>query len=203
MGTFIILKCLTVHECETASAWSLFIIHSFKSLSFLKFSPRPIAFTHLYLLSLISLFWDCVFDRLKYNFVFCIVTVKCCVSLQSDCAVLLLCCACLLDYLFSFSLFSVLTVCSGPALGNTRSYKLLDWNSVTAGIFPPFYCSHPKEWWQLSEVQPLNNNDLTLSQCTPARLHPQNLTLACKYVTNSVSCHSPLSYLCGCLLSWI
>lgn len=113
------------------------------------------------------------FNRLKYNFVFCIVTVKCCVSLQSDCAVLLLCCACLLDYLFSFSLFSVLTVCSGPALGNTRSYKLLDWNSVTAGIFPPFYCSHPKEWWQLSEVQPLNNNDFTLSQCRPARLRPQ------------------------------
>lgn len=40
-----------------------------------------------------------------------------------------------LSLLFFFSL-SVLTVCSGPALGNTRSYKLLDWNSVTAGISP-------------------------------------------------------------------
>lgn len=81
------------------------------------------------------------------------VTVKCCLFLHSDRGVLLLCSACLLD-LFSFSLFSVLTVCSGPALGNTRSYKLLDWNSVTAGISSPFYCSHPKERWQLSEVNP-------------------------------------------------
>lgn len=65
------------------------------------------------------------------------VTVKCCLFLHSDRGVLLLCSACLLD-LFSFSLFSILTVCSGPALGNTRSYKLLDWNSVTAGISSPF-----------------------------------------------------------------
>lgn len=81
------------------------------------------------------------------------VTVKCCLFLHSDRGVLLLCSACLLD-LCSFSLFSVLTVCSGPALGNTRSYKLLDWNSVTAGISSPFYCSHPKERWQLSEAKP-------------------------------------------------
>lgn len=72
------------------------------------------------------------------------VTVKCCLFLHSDCGVLLLCSACVL-VLFSFSLFSVLMVSSGPALGNTRSYKLLDWNSVTAGISSPFYCSHPKE----------------------------------------------------------
>lgn len=97
---------------------------------------RACSFSHLYsLLFLVSLLvWDCV-SRPEFSCLF-IVTVKCCLSLHSDCGVLLLCCACLLDCLFSFSLFSVLTVCSGPALGNTRSYKLLDWNSVTAGISP-------------------------------------------------------------------
>lgn len=48
-----------------------------------------------------------------------------------------------LSLLFLFLSFSVLTVCSGPALGNTRSYKLLDWNSVTAGIFSPLLLLSP------------------------------------------------------------
>lgn len=73
------------------------------------------------------------------------VTVKCCLFLHSDlwsaAVVLCLCVGSL--FLLSLS-FSVLMVCSGPALGNTRSYKLLDWNSVAAGTSSPFYCSHPE-----------------------------------------------------------
>lgn len=92
--------------------------------------------------SSVKLNYTCSFLVCLHGPEYC-VTVKCCLFLHSDCGVLLLCSACVSD-LFSFSLFSVLMVCSGPALGNTRSYKLLDWNSVTAGTSSPFYCSHPE-----------------------------------------------------------
>lgn len=139
-------------------------------LSLLKSSQKAIracSFSHLYfLLFLVSLVWDCV---CRPEFSDCGVLFL----LHSDCGVLLLCCACLLDCLFfSFSLFSVLTVCSGPALGNTRSYKLLDWNSVTAGISPLLLLSPigvmaaQWNWWIIFVKHALNTHQFWPSSST-------------------------------------
>lgn len=130
------------------------LLHAFFSISlslffFYLFPPRSLSQTSRFFLS-VHLFSLALVLMVTLSDNYCLTlqflwsgVVQCCVLVCSWCLVFVFFSTLFLSLFLSFSLFlstpltDLLMWRFGSALGNTRSYKLLDWNSFTAGTSLP------------------------------------------------------------------